>query len=97
MFDFNGVSGLQGGARIEGLTGLARRVLASEVPASEREGLVQAIVEALEGSQGTSRQRLALSEALARLGDPRLRAPSDEAYWCTLGGAYSGVAVGAIP
>jgi formylglycine-generating enzyme required for sulfatase activity len=59
--------------------------------------LVDAIVDALAAGQGASRQRLELSEALGHLGDPRLRSPTDEDYWCAVGVPYEDVAVARYP
>ena len=72
--------------------GLADDIDAGEAPAN---GAVNAVVDALvhliEHYGGPSKDRMALGEALGRLGDPRLRAPSDPEYWVKvemLGGGH---------
>ena len=53
-----------------------------EVPAPQVvEAVVASMLELMESGSGQGRERLALGEALGRLGDPRLRKPSEEGYW----------------
>jgi formylglycine-generating enzyme required for sulfatase activity len=46
--------------------------------------VIQAMVGAVLGGQGSNHARLALGEALGRAGDPRLRLPGDRAYWVSM-------------
>lgn len=56
--------------------GRGEAVDAEEVAATQA-----ALVALLESGAGEGRQRLELGEALGRLGDPRLRLPTQEDYW----------------
>lgn len=56
------------------------------------------IVEVIGVNVGTERERLALGEMLAALGDPRLRTPSDDDYWITVANDDDGdVVIGRYP
>lgn len=55
-----------------------------EIADDARRKVIATFVEAVERGDGASRDRLAIGAALGRLGDPRLRSPSDEAYWATV-------------
>jgi formylglycine-generating enzyme required for sulfatase activity len=52
-----------------------------ELPAGAVSDTAEAMVALIASGVGTGRQRLALGEALGRLGDPRLRLPHDPDYW----------------
>lgn len=53
----------------------------SDLPDDKRQKVVQTMVDILQRGDGSSRDRFAIGAALGHLGDPRLRLPSDEAYW----------------
>jgi formylglycine-generating enzyme required for sulfatase activity len=59
--------------------------------------LVRELVSAIEGGTGSGRQRLSLGEILGVLGDPRLRRPSDPAYWVTVDSDLGAVTIGRFP
>ena len=61
-----------------------RRESGEDLAAGEIDGLVSALVGAVQSDGGTPAERVALGEALGRLGDPRLRLPSDDDYWVSL-------------
>ncbi|TVQ93848.1 MAG: hypothetical protein EA397_03600 [Deltaproteobacteria bacterium] len=54
---------------------------AAQLPADARQKVIQTMVDALQRGDGSSRDRFTIGAALGRLGDPRLRKPSDESYW----------------
>jgi|GEM_PF-934502 len=86
------------GRRMEPLLALAQDLLTR--PNRDRgtvEAVVQGLVELIRNCAGDSRQRLAMGEALGRLGDPRLRVPEDPAYWSTIDAPFGEFAVGRFP
>jgi formylglycine-generating enzyme required for sulfatase activity len=79
------VLALRAGPRIEPLIGLGRELAASDDgTASDRQRVVDALLELLNGYAGNARQRLDMGEVLGLLGDPRLRTPADADYWQTI-------------
>jgi formylglycine-generating enzyme required for sulfatase activity len=76
---------LPGADRAAVIAELGREVLQAEaataLPDDARRRLVVALLGAVESGDGASRDRLVIGAALAALGDPRLRAPSDPSYW----------------
>ncbi len=89
---------LPAGKRIEPLVAYALD-LASQDRADPREvdAAVHGLVELIRTCAGSSRQRLAIGEALGHLGDPRLRVPEDPAYWARLEGLPQPFSVGRYP
>lgn len=77
---------LPAGERIEPLLALSAELAEAETVALN--GLAgkarDALLELVEGDQGTGRQRAQLGALLGKVGDPRLRTPDDPAYWVTL-------------
>jgi len=61
-----------------------RREAGNGAGAAEVDALVSALLLAIEGGLGSHTERVALGEALGRLGDPRLRTPSAADYWASL-------------
>jgi formylglycine-generating enzyme required for sulfatase activity len=83
--------------RAASLTGVAREDLpgvlaawsldsasASALTGEAAESIREHLLEAVVSGKGHARDRLAVGEWLGRLGDPRLRRPSDETYWVPL-------------
>lgn len=74
------------GDRIEPLLRMSSELAKAEAQALN--GLAgktrDALVELVESGTGTGKQRAQIGELLGRLGDPRLRTPSDPAYWVDL-------------
>lgn len=76
---------LPAGRRIEPLIHFAEALAgAGSGHAPVRRATADALLELIEGYAGNARQRLALGVALSRVGDPRLRLPSDADYWVTV-------------
>jgi len=68
--------------RLVGLVALVDEALSkSETVGND---VVQAMVGAVLGGQGSTQARVALGDALGRAGDPRVRRPSDDAYWVSM-------------
>lgn len=59
--------------------------------------LVAQVATLLQEAAGTGRERLALGEILAKLGDPRIRRPTDPEYWATVPGETGTVTIGRYP
>lgn len=76
---------LSGAERAAAIAEFGREVLQADaapaLPDDARRRLVGALLGAVESGDGASRDRLSIGAALAALGDPRLRSPSDPAYW----------------
>lgn len=86
-------------ARVPALVALgADHDLASLAGTEAGDALVAALLGVIAVDVGTGRQRLALGEMLATLGDPRLRTPSDADYWVTVPNDDDGdVVIGRYP
>ncbi|MCB9743296.1 MAG: SUMF1/EgtB/PvdO family nonheme iron enzyme [Alphaproteobacteria bacterium] len=64
---------------------LADAIDAGESPVNgEVSAVVDALLHLIRNYGGPARDRMALGEALGRLGDPRLRSPADAEYWATV-------------
>jgi len=67
------------------LVELSEKVIADKgsngMAAGDRDELVKALVEVVESGQGAGKERYTIGRALGCLGDSRLSAPSDSAYW----------------
>lgn len=59
--------------------------------------LVARLVQIVASGAGDSRHRLAIGEALGRLGDPRLRRPADAAYWVRVPSELGDILIGRYP
>lgn len=70
------------GPRLGPLVSFAEELATADDPdVAARQTTVDALVTLLNQCVGNGKDRLALGVALARLGDPRLRAPGDADYW----------------
>lgn len=96
MADLESVSKLPLAERVVPLTDLGRRLVADGANGSAA-AVVPMLVELLESGQGTNAQRIELGEVLGLLGDPRLKSPSDDAYWAHVEIAGEKLAVGRFP
>ena len=67
---------------------------AGGLAAGDRDRVVASFVDALTQGWGSSQERLTIGAVLGRLGDPRLRQPSDEGYWGTVAMAEGPVQLG---
>ncbi|MFK7929614.1 MAG: formylglycine-generating enzyme family protein [Myxococcota bacterium] len=59
-----------------------------------RHDLVRSLVAVVDSDSGTTEQRLAAGVALGLLGDPRLNAPADDAYWARVTAGDGEVMIG---
>lgn len=59
--------------------------------------LVRRLLRIVEDGTGDARHRLAVGEALGRLGDPRLRRPSDPDYWARIPSELGEIVIGRYP
>lgn len=90
------------GVRLEKLTAFAEE-LASSADAGQAapDELVQAtigaLMEVVRSGEGSPKLRLGIGEALGRLGDPRLNAPSEDGYWIKAELDLGPVQVGRFP
>jgi hypothetical protein len=73
-------SGVQRRNRAEGTVDERLQALVSRAHAGDA-AAVRGMLDVLASGEGSVRTRVALGEALGRLGDPRLRRPSDADYW----------------
>ena len=64
---------------------------------SNQEGAVEHAVSILSSGEGTSAERLLLSIALGKVGDPRLFAPHQDSYWRKVDLGYEKILVGQFP
>ncbi len=80
--------------RLEPLTELARGIASSEDSGTAKGKVISALVAVLESGAGSSLARMEAGEILGELGDPRLRAPSDDDYWAEFDVDGHGIAVG---
>ena len=100
--DLSGLLALPLGKRIGPLTTLAQTLVdrqdaGDELDTATRDAVVQGIIDLINACAGTGKERLALGEALGRLGDPRLRSPSDAEYWSTVAVTDGDLLVGRYP
>lgn len=83
-----GLSALEPAGKLAAIEAIAADALvaarADEVGGAEADALRAALVEVIEADVGSGKQRQPLGELLGYLGDPRLRSPSDAAYWASL-------------
>lgn len=89
--DLESVRKLPAEERVSALVELGRRTLDGQHAA---DGIVDALVGALEEGAGSVADRVALGEVLGLLGDPRLRNPGDEEYWARVPGEADDVVIG---
>jgi hypothetical protein len=75
--------GLPAGRRIEALVQFADGAAAIG-DAALKAKVATAVLELIEGWAGNPKQRLQLGVALSRVGDPRLRLPTEADYWATV-------------
>ncbi len=79
--DLEALQALPPEERIGPLIELAHSALEGPRSPSSDQALIDALLPLLMDGVGTARERLALGEALAGLGDPRLQLPQDDGYW----------------
>jgi formylglycine-generating enzyme required for sulfatase activity len=64
---------------------------------SNQEGAIERAVSILSSGEGTSVERLSLSIALGKAGDPRLSSPEQDSYWKEVDLGYEKILVGQFP
>jgi hypothetical protein len=72
---------LEGAGRVVALTEVGEEAADSHADSESLASLKSAMVAAIEEGSGSGQERLALGRVLGWLGDPRLSAPREEAYW----------------
>lgn len=92
--ELSGILALPAPERFAPLTALARNLTRGEAGADL---IAAAAVDLLAQAEGTGRERCDLGEALAALGDPRLRLPDAPDYWVQVDTEDGPIAVGRFP
>ncbi len=91
------LAGLPEADRPEPLLVLGREVLEQQINGAIATSLVEHIVAVIEAGSGVHKLRLELGEVMGKLGDPRLRVPSDGDYWVTVPSDTSAIQIARFP